>query len=170
MKHSIHHHISKVLEHKVIQTLIYVKGIIGVLEALAGIFLLIIGPNTLSRFIELLFENNLEDRNNFMSKFLLDIANNLSMRMHIFIALYMIVHGIVFVAVVFALIYKKIWAFPIAGTMLGLFVIYQIRELLRAFSLTMMILTLVDILLVILVVFEYVRLRKINRDKENILV
>jgi uncharacterized membrane protein len=165
VKQTIHHHVSKVLEHKIVQTLIYVKGIIGVLEALAGIIMLMIGPNTLSRFVGLLFDYDLEDKENFVSKFLYDAANNLSMRMHIFIALYMIVHGIVFIAVVFALIYKKIWAFPIAGTMLGLFIIYQIRELSRAFSLTMMILTIVDILLLILLTFEYIRLRK---NKKNL--
>jgi uncharacterized membrane protein len=69
----------------------------------------------------------------------------------------MIIHGLVAIAVVIALVHKKMWAFPAAGILLVLFIIYQIYRLTLAFSLILLILTLIDIAIIFFLRYEYRR-------------
>jgi uncharacterized membrane protein len=122
----------QVIEHKLFLAGILVKGIFGILEFIVGIFLVIAGTRPSSRVAQYIFGHGIiSSRGDVVGNFLLNLAHNLSLRMHIFVGLYMIVHGIVHIGIVLALVYKKLWAFPIVGVVLSLFLVYQIYQIIH---------------------------------------
>jgi uncharacterized membrane protein len=153
--------IHKITEHRLFQTVVYLKGVFGIIEAAAGMLLLIAGSRSLARFVEWIFGNELlEDPSDPIGNFFINIANNLSLKMHIFFGIYLLVHGLVNIGIVFALVHKKRWAFPMAGAILILFVIYQAYQLLRSFSMTIMVLTFIDLIILSLLKIEYSRSKR----------
>jgi uncharacterized membrane protein len=158
------HHVRRILEHKIVKLVIYLKGAIGILQALAGTILLLIGPNRISTLIENSLERDVENPGSMIHNILVRLADASSVNIHIFIALFMIVHGFVFISAVFALIHKRMWAFPSAGLLLLLFIIYQMYRLSQEFSILMIILTAIDIIILALLSLEYKRLRMTKRE------
>ena len=156
--------IHKISEHKLFQSAVYFKGIFGIIESLTGMFLLFFGSRSLNRIVQRVFgQELLEDPSDPIGNFFMNLANKLSLRMHIFFGIYLIVHGIVNIAVVFALIHKKRWAFPMAGIILLLFVVYQVYQLVRSFSILMLVLTAIDIVILSLLKVEYDRLKSYKK-------
>jgi len=152
----MHRYIKKVTEHKIFQAGLYVKGIYGILESIAGIITLLVSQRTMTRLVQFIFGQELiEDPHDFFGSFFMNIASNLSVRMHVFIGLYILVHGLVNVGMVLSLVHKKRWAYPAVGILLGIFVIYQIYTIFHTYSLLMIILTITDIIILALLKFEY---------------
>ena len=159
--------INRITEHKVFQFSIYVKAIFGLIESITGLILLIAGSRSMTRAVQWVFGNELlEDPHDAMGNFFMNLANNLSLRMHMFVALYMIVHGIAHIMIVLALLYRKRWAYGIAGIMLSLFVLYQIYQIIHqiihanTFSILLTILTIIDVIIISLLRIEYKRIPK----------
>ena len=153
--------ITRVLEHKIFQASVCVKGIYGLLETLAGIIILIISQRSITRFAQMLFGHELlEDPRDFFGNLFMNAATNLSVRMHIFVGIYIIVHGLANVGIALALYYKKRWAFPTVGVLMVLFIIYQIYTVVHTFSIVMILLTITDIAILSLLRFEYNRTYK----------
>ncbi len=153
----------RILEHKIFQVGVIIKGIYGLLESIAGLFVLLISQRSITRLAQLILgQELLEDPKDIVGNFFMNLANNLSMRMHVFIGLYILVHGIVNIGIALALYYKKLWAFPVVGVLMAIFIIYQIYTLIQVFSLVMVLLTIVDIALLSLLHFEYERQKRIN--------
>ena len=148
------------MDHKWARFLVYFKGIFGILELILGFGLLIVGRKSMNKI--LLWIINFEPFENhprLMDSASRFIINHVLGSLHLLIALYMIIHGLVAIAVVIALVHKKMWAFPAAGILLALFIIYQIYRLALAFSLILFILTLIDIAIIFFLRYEYRRVR-----------
>ena len=153
-------HKKSTMDHKIAKFLVYFKGTFGIVELILGFVLLVVGRKSMDKILLWIvdfepFENHprLMDT---ASRFIIDHVLG---SLHILIALYMIVHGLVAIAIVFALIHKKMWAFPAAGLLLALFIVYQIYRLALAFSLILFILTLIDIAIMFFLRYEYKRVR-----------
>lgn len=151
-------HKHSTMDHKIARFLVYFKGVFGIIELVIGFTLLILGRKAMNKL--LLWIVNFEPFENHPK--LMDTAsrfiiNHVLGSLHLLIALYMIVHGLVAIAVVIALIHKKMWAFPMAGIIMALFIIYQIYRLALAFSLILLILTLIDIAIIFFLRYEYRR-------------
>jgi len=153
--------IQQVSEHKLFQILMYIKALFGFIESTTGIILLIAGSRSLTRFVQWIFgQELLRDPTDPIGNFFMNLAQTLSLRMHIFFGVYLIVHGFIHVSVVLALIHKKRWAFKLAGIVLTLFMMYQIYQLIRSFSIVLFIFTIIDIIILSLLKVEYDRLKK----------
>jgi uncharacterized membrane protein len=148
------------MDYRIARILVYFKGIFGIIELIIGIGLLLAGPKALNKYMLWLVEFEPFDKpSKVMDSTTQFIANHVLGSMHMLIALYMIVHGLVFIAVVIALVHKRLWAFPTAGIILTLFIIYQIYRLALAFSLILLIFTLIDIVIIFFLRYEYRRTR-----------
>jgi len=146
------------MDHRIARFLVYFKGIFGILELIIGIGLLVLGRKAMNNILMWIlnfepFENHPRLMDN-ASRFVIEHVLG---SLHLLIALYMIIHGLVAIAVVIALVHKKMWAFPAAGILLVLFIIYQIYRLTLAFSLILLILTLIDIAIIFFLRYEYRR-------------
>ncbi len=148
------------MDYKLAKFLVYFKGIFGIIELIIGIGLLIVGPKALNKYMLWLVEFEPFDKPNKVIDITTQfIADHILGSLHTLIALYMIVHGLVFIAVVIALVHKKLWAFPTAGIILSLFIIYQIYRLTLTFSLILLIFTLIDITIIFFLKYEYKRVK-----------
>jgi len=148
------------MDHRIARFLVYFKGIFGIIELITGFGLLLVGKKSLNNVMLWLVDLEPFERHprllDSTTKF---IAEHILGSLHTLIALYMIVHGLVAIAVVIALVHKKLWAFPTAGIILALFIIYQIYRLALVFSLALLIFTLIDIAIIYFLRYEYKRVR-----------
>lgn len=149
------------LEHKIFQISIFLKGIYSFLELLAGMILLFVTSDRIFNFVHEIFQNELlEDAHDFVANFVLNLAGSLTKSFKLFIAIYLIIHGVIKVGLIIALWKEKRAAYPIAIGVFGLFVAYQIYRYFLHPSLILVLLTDLDMLIIILTLIEWRKLKK----------
>ena len=138
---------------------IFFKGLDGILEIAGGLFLLFITREEIIRFILTAFHHELtEDPDDFLINYLITMAGHLSLSTKTFASIYLIGHGLVKAGLVTALWRNKLWAYPIAGFVLTIYVIYQTIRLFSTHSLLLLLLTIIDIIILLFLRPEYKRL------------
>jgi uncharacterized membrane protein len=153
--------VRKIMDYKFAKTLIYVKGLFGVFELIFGLILLFSGPKLLNKYtVWILDFEPFQNPNMLMDYTTQFMANYVLGSMHILITSYLIAHGVVFILVVIALVHKKLWAFPTAAILLMGFILYQIYTLAIAFSVILSIFTILDLLIIFFLRYEYKRVIK----------
>lgn len=125
------------------------KGIDGAFELLAGIALLVLSPGQLRDAAQTLTADELaQDPHDVLANLLLTGVAHLDQGSTIFLALYLLLHGIVKVAIVAALLVGSRRIYPWAIAALTAFLVYQVYELIVAPSAFVLILTLFDALII----------------------
>lgn len=64
-------------------------------------------------------------------------------------------HGIVKLFLIFGLWKERLWAYPTSAFVFTLFVFYQIYQLSSAWSIALLLITILDVLIIALVIYEY---------------
>lgn len=143
---------------------VIVKGIDGVLEMIGGLSLLLISKPTLLKIVVHFTERELmNDAHDTVANFFLHLVQGLSIGTKLSIALYLVLHGVVKLGLVISLLRGKMWAYPLAFILLGLFVLYQFYRFVLSHSIFLLGLTAFDILVMALIWLEYtVRMRKLR--------
>ncbi|HEX3272027.1 MAG TPA: DUF2127 domain-containing protein [Ktedonobacterales bacterium] len=135
---------------------ITLKGLDGVLEVIGGVLLLFLTPSRLNAIVEFLTQHELsQDPKDFIATHLLFYAQRYTATTALFLAFYLFSHGIIKIIIVVALLQQRLWAYPLAIVVLGLFIVYQIYRLALQVSFGLLALTLFDIFIVGLTVLEY---------------
>ncbi|WP_337142528.1 DUF2127 domain-containing protein [Mesorhizobium sp. Cs1299R1N1] len=83
------------------------------------------------------------------------MASHFSVSTQHFYAFYLLSHGLVQIALVAALLKRRLWAYPASLAALLLFIIYQLYRFSYTHSAGLIVLTLFDLLVVWLVWHEY---------------
>lgn len=147
-------------EHKAFILTLVIKGIDGVLEIIGGILLLVISPAKMNEYVVLLTQHELsrnpDDR---LANYLLNLSHNISRDTTIFAGLYLLSHGVVKVFIVISLLQKKLWAYPVGIAFFSAFCIYQIYRFAITHSMSMVFLTVLDLIVIWLTWKEYKRLK-----------
>ncbi len=147
--------------HLLFDIAIWAKFVDGVLEIVGGVLLLLLNPHQINHIVRLLTQNELsEDPNDFVSIHLLHAANHLSFSTELFAAVFLLWHGVIKVALVWGLLRKHLWAFPVAMIAFGLFVAYQIYRYAHTRSAWLLVLTALDLFVIVITWLEYKRLRR----------
>jgi len=147
------------LLHGTFRVGITLKGIDGLLETTAGVILLV-KPSALHDFSLTLWTFG-----HFHHHGGGQLAGRLAATDPVFASLYLLSHGLVKVALAVALWMNRLWAYPVAILVFGVFVIYQIYRLERIYSLGLLALTVFDVAIIWLTTAEYrdqKRLRSIS--------
>ncbi|MEN9626485.1 MAG: hypothetical protein RL557_813 [archaeon] len=132
------------------------KGIHAIIEILLGIILLILTKEFISNVIIALIEGRLAgDPNNFIAKYISQFGIDLSLSIKLFFAFYLISHGIVNLYLVYAIIKKPSFAYPISLVIFIGFLIYQTYDYFATSSLWMLVIILFDLLFIGLLFYEY---------------
>lgn len=140
---------------------IVIKGIDGVLELIGGIILISIPSHSIASVVQSVFQHEIaQDPTDLIANFFIQLSQNLSISTLSFAAVYLIIHGSIKLGLFFGLWSKKLWVYPLAGVVLSLFVIYQLMRFLSSHSMLLLFLTLVDILILVLLGFEYKRQKR----------
>ncbi len=139
------------------------KGLDGFLELVGGILLLVISPDSINHLAQRLTQHELSrDPNDFFAHRLLRLTSNLH-NTQLFGALYLLTHGLVKLVIVYGLLRRQRWAYPVAFVFLGGFVVYQVYRMTYAPSAGLALLTVFDLFLIWLTWREYRRTRARDR-------
>lgn len=106
---------------------VLLKGANAVLELVGGALALLVPPEFI-RDVAAYFTNEElgQDPHDFVATHILQLANVYATGGHqLFAALYLLSHGAVKLVLVVALLKNKLWAYPAALVVFGLFILYQ---------------------------------------------
>jgi uncharacterized membrane protein len=144
--------------HDIFLAGITIKGINGILELLAGLAIFFVKPEIILAIVQKLFESELiHEPNDFAVTYMLHASQSLTVATLLFVSAYLIIHGSVKIVLVSLLWLKKLWAYPLAGVILSIFVIYQVVRFFHTHSIILLLFTLVDVIILSLLGFEYRR-------------
>lgn len=142
---------------------IILKGLDGLGELIAGGFLLFVRPATINRMVVVLTRGELrEDPQDFIARHLLAASHRLDSHGLLFIAIYLLAHGVIKVVLVVALLRNQFWAYPWMIIALLAFIGYQSYEIAIDPRISLILLTIFDIIVVLLTWREY-RVQKRHR-------
>ncbi len=145
---------------------IALKFMNGALEILGGLLLLIVNTSMLSAFVATYLSPELfEDPNDFIANALLHGIQSLSVEVRLLFILYLLVQGTIKVGIVIALWKQRRWAYPLAAILLGLFTVYQFYLIIHLRSVWLLVLTLIDIIILLLLRFEYLRIKPMIKSQ-----
>ncbi len=145
---------------------VVLKGLDGALEALSGAALCFTSTTRLRHLVDWLTQGELqEDPNDFIANHLVGFFHHLSVNTEHFAAVYLITYGVTKVGLVIGLLRGKLWAYPSALIILGLFLCYQIYRFSYNHSVGLAFVSLLDlaILVVIWRDYQFVKARHSHR-------
>ena len=132
------------------------KGIDGILEIIGGLIVLWISPYGVNDLVAMLMEHELsEDPHDLIAAHLLSASRSLTHGGNILASLYLLSHGLAKVALVVALLFNKLWAYPCMIALLIVLIVYQLYRIGYSHSLGLVLLTLFDVFVIWLTWKEY---------------
>lgn len=147
---------------------VLVKGIDGLLELVGGAALLVLSPGQLLAVARAVTAEELqEDPTDLVAHLLLHGVGNLDQRTTTFVAAYLLVHGLVKVAVVVALLVGTRRIYPWAIVALLGFLVFQLYELVVRPAPTIALLTLLDAAIIWLTWREWRRGRTLRETARS---
>ena len=142
---------------------VILKGLNGLLELIGGILLLVFPPSAIQRFVIGLTHNELSrDPNDFVATHLRAAAEHLSVSAQLFAAIFLLSHGVIKVLLVYALLRRKLWAYPVAMGVFAAFGVYQIYRYMVAPSGWLIALTVLDAIVIALTWAEWHRPKRVH--------
>jgi len=141
---------------------IAIKGFDGLVEFIAGIIILV-APSWLHTFLAFLSGRASESSHEFIQDLAVDIAHvdtDITRSGMVVIILFLLIHGIVKLALVYALLKRILWAYPYALGVLVLFLIYQLYVCIAQPTFAMAFFVVLDAVIVYVVWAEWKKLRQ----------
>lgn len=140
------------------------KGLDGLIETIGGVLLLFVSPTQLKSATHAVAGPELaEDPHDLVANLLVHGVSHLHTGGELFIAAYLLLHGVVKLAIVVALLIGSRRVYPWAIAALGAFLIFQVYELVTNPSIGVAVLTVLDALIIWLTWREWRR----NRELRN---
>jgi uncharacterized membrane protein len=138
------------------------KGLFALCETIGGILAYFVTQEFLLNIVQVLTQEELaEDPRDLVANYLLHQAEQLSVSAQHFAALYLLSHGVIKLALIVGLLRKKLWCYPAAIVVFGLFILYQVYLYGFTHSVSLLLITAFDILIVGLTWHEYRYLRRL---------
>lgn len=142
--------------HRLFEVSIILKGVHALIEIVGAFVVLFISQSFLQRAVSFLTQEELsEDSKDIVSNYLVHAAANFSIQAQYSTFLYLILHGAIKVFLVAGLLKKKVWAYPATIASLAIFIVYQTYKYTLTQSLSLLALTIFDIIVIALVWHEY---------------
>jgi uncharacterized membrane protein len=139
---------------------ISVKGLDGLLELIGGAALFAVPPAFILRTVRVLTQDEIaEDPRDLVANALRHAAAHLSFATEHFMAIYLLVHGIVKLALVWALLARIALAYPISMVVFAGFILYQLYRYAFTHGTGLLLLSGFDFLVIGLIWFEYRAMR-----------
>ena len=150
------------LLHRVFELGVLAKGVDGALELIGGLLLLFLSAAAIRGVILFLVQGELkEDPTDLVANLLVHNTRTV-IQTRVSASVFLIVHGVVKLALVAGLAANKLWSYPVAIVVFTAFAIYQIYEIVQRGSLFLVIATILDIIVVVLAIAEYRHVRLVR--------
>lgn len=148
------------LTHVAFEIGILFKAIDGLVELVGGAILLFVPTGAIHHTVKALTRHELsEDPNDFIATHLRHLVEQFSADVQLFAAIYLIVHGVVKIGLVWGMFRTKLWAYPAAMVIFGAFVVYQMYEYALVPSFWLLALSVLDTAVIALTWIEYRRVK-----------
>jgi len=139
---------------------VFIKAVDSAIEIVAGFVLFLVPAHTLSSLGVRIVGDEISEQPwdalwNLISQSIHHAGGTRT-----FWATLLLAHGILKLSFVIGLIKRKIWAYPVAIGGFSVFIIYQIHRIVMSPSLFLEVLTFFDIMIVILIWYEYGSIRR----------
>jgi uncharacterized membrane protein len=145
--------------HAAFEIGILLKGLDGAAEVIGALLLFVVPPGAINHAVAIVTQHELsEDPHDFIASHLLRMSEQLSANAQHFAAVYLLVHGVIKVFLVWALFRGKRWAYPWAIAIFAAFGVYQMYRYYLSPSFAMIALTILDTIVIVLTWIEYRRL------------
>lgn len=152
----VHSRTREVVLHESFRVSIILKGLYALFETVGGIVLLKMSPETINRVVmSVLVENYSQDPHDFIIRHLHRAFEHLADGGKHFASWYLLSHGGVKLCLVLALLWNKLWAYPLMIVVLSLFISYQMYRFSLTHSGMMIALSLFDLIVIVLTWIEY---------------
>lgn len=146
--------------HLAFEISLLLKGAFALAEIGSGIVVYFVTRQFLLDFVNAVTQQELtEDPRDFIANYLLQGAQNLSIGARHFAAFYLISHGTIKLWLIVGLLRKKLWYYPTAITVFGLFIVYQLYRFSFTHSPWLLLITALDVMVIGLAWYEYRYLR-----------
>lgn len=140
---------------KLFRISLWLKAADSVVELVAAAAVLFSGDAILRLVSGLTRHELLEDPNDVIATALLRAAESLSMSHRTGAALYLASHGVVKLFLVAMVLAGKRWAYPVFMAALAILIVYQTYQMILAFSVWLLGLTVLDLVVLVLTWHEY---------------
>ena len=135
---------------------VFLKGLVSLVEIIGGLLAFFVPLSYVTNLMVHLSQGELmEDPGDFIATHLTQMAQQLSVASGTFIALYLLSRGLIKLFLVVALLKNQLWAYPSSLIVLGLFVAYQVFQIILAFSAFLLALTIFDLIVMWFIWREY---------------
>jgi uncharacterized membrane protein len=139
----------------------FVKGLDGALELIGAIVLLLVPATLVNQLVaDVISRDLVGSPDGFLARHLVAGTAEFASGNRTFVILYLGLHGVVKLALVAALLRRWMPAYPVAAVVLSVFVAYELYRAVQTGSVVLPVLAAVDILIVIMVIREYLLLRR----------
>lgn len=144
---------------------IAVKGIDGGLQFLGALLLMVIPPTLITGAANMIITRDLlGDPNGTLSTHLAEAANHFANGSSRWFAIfYLFAHGLIKLVLVWALIKKIMWMFPVSVVVLAAFVVYEVWRAVHTHSIALPIFAAIDVVIITMIIREYRKLRREHR-------
>ena len=147
---------------KLFRVAIAIKGLDGGLQVIGALVLAVIPPAVISGFAHAVITRDLlGDQSGTLATHLSKAAADFTGGdTRVFAILYLLLHGIVKLALVIAMLKKLLPAYPIAVVVLAGFVVYELWRAVHTHSIALPFFAALDIVIIVLILREYRQLRR----------
>jgi uncharacterized membrane protein len=142
--------------HLVFEMSLIFKGLFALLETIGGIAAYVVSQRALLDLVHAITQAELaKDPRDLVANYFLHLAQNLSLSAQHFTALYLVSHGVIKLWLIIGLLREKLWYYPIAIVVFGLFIAYQLYRYSFTNSVWLLVLSAVDVAVIALTWHEY---------------
>ncbi len=138
------------------QASLWFKAIFALIEIAGGLVALFVSHAFLVSMANLVTQGELnEDPHDFVANYLLQTVQHLSIGTQHFTSFYLLSHGAIKLWLIIGLLRERLWYYPTAMVVFGLFILYQSYRFYFTHSVWLLMLTVVDLIVIALTWHEY---------------
>ena len=147
--------------HVLFQLTLLCKALFAAAEILAGIGAYFVTQQFVFELVDRLTRLELfQDPHDLIASYLYTSAQHFSVSTRNFTAVYLLSHGVVKLWLIVGLLREKLWYYPLAIAVFGLFVVYQLYRFNLSHSLWLIVITVIDVVVIALTWHEYRYVRR----------
>lgn len=152
--------LKRVLSEKNIHLIFFVslwaKAVFALTEIIGGIAAFFVSTQFLNDIAQWVTRHEFaEDPNDVIANFLLHSVQSLTAGTLNFAAIYLLAHGIIKLWLIVGLLRRRLWYYPVAIVVFGLFIVYQLYRYTFTHSIWLLVITAIDLVVIGLTWHEY---------------
>ena len=148
--------------HLAFEASLVAKGLFALGEIMGGVVALFLNKELLLSVMSVLTQEELaENPHDLVANYLLNSAQTLTIGTQMFVALYLLSHGGVKLWLIIGLWRERLWYYPTALIVFGVFIVYQLYRFSFTHSVWLLLISSVDVVVIALTWQEYKYLRRL---------